>query len=486
MSRWLGLALVAGTVTVAPAVAAADAGIAKIRHIVVIVQENRSFDQYFGTFPGAVGIPMRHRVPVACLPDPNHDVCERPYHNPGDIDGGGIHDNGAFLIDWDHGRMDGFLRSGPYCVGASARTHCVLYSPIGVMAYHDSREIPNYWAYARTFVLQDHMFEPVPSWSLPAHLVLVSEWSAFCTWPRDPFSCRSNIEAPALPADYGPPPHTEPNYAWTDLTYLLHRHHVTWAYYIKTGPEPDCETAQATCPYRQQAPRTPGIWNPLPSFDTVRKDRQLSDIRDTSWFYWDVRHGHLPAVSWVIPDGVVSEHPTASIRTGQAYVTGLINTIARSPEWPSTAIFLTWDDWGGFYDNVAPPRTGPNGFGFRVPGLVISAYARRGFIDHRELSFDAFAKFIEDDFLGGARLNPKTDGRPDPRPVVRETLPGLGDLQRDFDFNQRPRAPLILARIPRGRREGGGQSAVNRSAGSRSRAEPRHLDTACNDRPARH
>ena len=116
----------------------------------------------------------------------------------------------------------------------------------------------------------------------------------------------------------------------------------------------------------------------------------------------------------------------------------------RSPQWNSTAIFLAWDDWGGFYDHVQPPRVDENGYGLRVPGLVISPYAKSGFVDHQVLSFDAYVKFIEDDFLSSARLDPKTDGRPDPRPGVRENAPALGELSRDFDFTQPPRAPLIL------------------------------------------
>jgi phospholipase C len=198
-----------------------------------------------------------------------------------------------------------------------------------------------------------------------------------------------------------------------------------------------------------QDPRTPGMWNPLPSFDTVRQDHQLGNIRDTSSFYSAVRHGRLPAVSWITPDGIVSEHPGTSIRAGEAYVTGLINAIGRSREWRSTAIFLIWDDWGGFYDHVAPPVVDANGYGFRVPALVISPYARRRYIDHQQLSFDALAKFIEDDFLAGQRLDPKTDGRPDARPSVREALASLGDLRHDFDFSQKPRRPLILPLNPK-------------------------------------
>ena len=437
------LVLAAGT---APAIAAS--GIHKIRHVVIIMQENRSFDSYFGTFPGADGIPMRHGVPTVCVPDPLRHRCVRPFHDSHDINYGGPHDQVAYNTDYADGRMNGFIRAREGCTNSLDPKDCIANLSVDMMGYHDQREIPNYWAYARHFVLQDHMFEPNASWSLPAHLFLVSEWSALCIQPGDPLSCASNIEDPGLPTDIGPAPHTPPDYAWTDLTYLLYHHNVSWGYYIKKGPEPDCETGEMFCHFRDQDPRTPGIWNPLPSFDTVRQDRQLGNIRDTSAFYTAVRSGHLPAVSWVIPSGVVSEHPTSSIRAGQAYVTSLINTIGRSREWKSTAIFLAWDDWGGFYDHVKPPVIDINGYGFRVPGLVISAYARRHYIDHQQLSFDAFAKFIEDDFLGGQRLNPKTDGRPDSRPTVRENAPGLGDLRLDFNFRQAPRPPLILPTHP--------------------------------------
>jgi phospholipase C len=144
----------------------------------------------------------------------------------------------------------------------------------------------------------------------------------------------------------------------------------------------------------------------------------------------------------------VSEHPPARVTAGQTYVTHLINTIMSGPDWKSTAIFLAWDDWGGFYDHVKPPRVDGEGYGIRVPALVISPYARRDYVDHQVLSSDAYLKFIEDDFLQGQRLNPRTDGRPDSRPGVRENVKILGNLVHDFNFDQRPRPPYLLPLHP--------------------------------------
>jgi phospholipase C len=138
------------------------------------------------------------------------------------------------------------------------------------------------------------------------------------------------------------------------------------------------------------------------------------------------------------------------VSTGQDHVTRVINAIMSGKDWSSTAIFLAWDDWGGFYDHVKPPRVDGQGYGLRVPGLVISPYARKGYIDHQVLSFDAYLKFIEDDFLGGQRIGPG-DGRPDGRPDVRENKRMLGNLIKDFDFTQRPRKPMLLPRIPPGK-----------------------------------
>jgi phospholipase C len=433
--------------------AGTPAGIRKIRHVVVIMQENRSFDTYFGTFPGADGIPFRYGVPRVCLPDPLRRTCQRPFHDGQDANSGGPHSSGDFQADVDGGKMDGFIArmeaGGIGCPPGLIGNHpaCKPGFVPDVVGYHTAQEIPNYWAYARAFVLQDHLFAPTFSWSLPAHLFTVSEWSAFCLRPGEPFSCHNAVQDVASPSS--PSAATSPPvYAWTDLTYLLHRAGVSWGYYVFPGPEPDCEDDDPTCPPVAQSPSTPGIWNPLPYFDTVKQDGQLANIQAISNFYSQAAAGTLPAVSWVIPNGTVSEHGPALVSAGQSYVTGLVNAVMRGPDWSSTAIFLSWDDWGGFYDHVRPPVVDENGYGIRVPGIVISPYARRGFIDHQTLSQDAYVKFIEDDFLGGRRIDPATDGRPDPRPNVREDQPILGDLRRDFDFNQKPRKPLILPTNP--------------------------------------
>jgi phospholipase C len=481
------------------------AGIHTIRHVIVVMQENRSFDSYFGTFPGADGIP---RAPdgqfAVCVPDPRRGGCQRPYHDPSLVNGGGPHDAAPARLDVNGGRMDGFVRmaESPGGRGCGATTGvCAPGSPPDVMGYHDAREIPNYWRWAHDFTLQDHLFASNASWSLPAHLYLVSGWSATCSRRNDPSSCRTDIQLngfhtsqiagagaaaghrrlrvrprlrplvrclsahgvphrgwgldlhdPVMPRALAAcralaPPAVarrlapDANYAWTDLTYLLHRAGVSWRYYVHGGLQPDCADGNANCTPGRQSARTPEIWNPLPSFTTVKQDRQVGDVQDSSRFFAAAQAGTLPAVSWVVPDEIHSEHPPASIAAGQEWVTRVIDAAMRSPDWGSTAIFLAWDDWGGFYDHVAPPQVDAAGYGLRVPGLVISPWARRGFVDHQTLAFDAINKFIENDFLGGARIDPRTDGRPDPRPDVRETQPLLGDLARDFDFSQAPLPP---------------------------------------------
>ena len=434
-------------------------GIHKIRHVVIIMQENRSFDSYFGTYPGADGIPGLAGNPgtLPCAPDPTTGGCVEPYHDTSDRNGGGPHTTGAYAADVDGGKMDGFQAEAIQGIATCRNDPNLLNDPRctqaptepDAMGYHDWHEIPNYWAYAHQYVLQDHMFESVDSWSLSDHLYLVSGWSAQCYLPHDPLTCTSNLNYPGFVPGVIPTSRKDkPDYPWTDLTFLLHRYHVTWRYYVARGDEPDCTDDEMFCAPVPQNANTPDIWNPLRRFDDVRHDHQAGDIQPVRDFQRAARLGRLANVSWVAPAQAVSEHPPALVSAGQSYVTGLINAVMSGPDWSSTAIFLCWDDWGGFYDHVKPPRVDGQGYGLRVPALVISPYARRGYVDHQVLSQDAYLKFIEDDFLGGARLNPVTDGRPDSRPDVRESAKILGNLANDFDFGQAPQPPLLLRTDP--------------------------------------
>jgi len=439
-------------------------GIHKIKHVIIVMQENRSFDSYFGTYPGADGIPMKKGVPTVCVPDPVTKTCVAPFHDVYDVNGGGPHAEPDAVADVNKGKMNGFIKSvykatktctkadDPACHPGVGKNNATLPD---VMGYHTAAEIPNYWTYASQFTLDDHMFEPVKSWSLPDHLFLVSGWSAKCK-NKKPSSCKNNITGPySWPQFDQDVSHelatgtTSVDLAWTDLTYLLFTHHVSWGYYVQTGEEPDCPNDHSeTCAPVNQNYRTFGIWNPLPLFTDVQNDHQEKNIQPLDNFLTQAHTGTLPSVSWVTPADVDSEHPTASVHQGQAYVTSVINSVMEGPDWKSSAIFLAWDDWGGFYDNVKPPTVDQNGYGLRVPAMTISPYSKQGYIDHTTLSSDAYLKFIEDDFLGGARLNPKTDGRPDPRPDVRENAKQLGNLANDFNFSQAPRAPVLLPTNP--------------------------------------
>src|SRR4051812_24933930 len=422
----------------------------RIKHLIFVVQENRSFDQYFGTYPGADGIPRVNGHPAVCVPDPILHRCVRPYHSTNQRQIGGPHNSFASEADVNGGRMDGFVRvvvqnhmkcavhrDDPECAG--------FLGPGGqpdIMSYHNRDELGNYWSYADHFVLQDRMFAPADSWTLPAHLFLVSGWSASCTNPLNPMSCQSDLLAHRQQRVIASIP-DEAVFGWTDITYLLHKAGVSWAYFVG---DDTCLPRRGPCS-RGRGLKTQTSQMPLAWFTTVRHDYQLRNIKGESKYYDAAAGGTLPSVTWVMPYAGVGEHPSNGsheIWRGVCHVTNVINAAMEGPDWDSTAIFLTWDDWGGFYDHVPPQQVDENGYGIRVPGILISPWARGGTIDHQTLSHDAYLKLIEDLFLGRQRLDPATDGRPDPRPSVREAAPALGDLMNEFRFDQEPLPPLIL------------------------------------------
>ncbi len=437
---------------------------ATITHVIFIVQENRSFDSYFGTYPNAHGLNLKTCVPLS----PKHPFkgCVAPFHNPLDVNSGGPHAATDALADLNDGvttaKMNGFVlqqtNADKACPDGPALCLQALLGTAhhDVMGYHTADEIPNYWAYAQHFVLQDQLFEGVRSSSEPSHVEMTSEWTAICTNPLQALTCTTAAEMTA------PTPST--SLPWVSLFQLLDLHNVSWKYYVASGMQPDCEDGGMDCPPAKQGPDNPSIWNPPGFFGYVQAQgpayRQARNPEITQ-FFTDIQAGTLPQVSWIVPDASVSEHPPAAIDAGMEHVTTLINAVMQSPYWSNTVIFLFWDDWGGFYDHVLPPNvdaaatpTPVEGYGLRVPGLTISPYVRPGTIDSNVLSFDSYAEFIEDLFMGGARLNPVTLGNPDNRPDMRDTITSVsflggkaaavGSLVNEFNFNQAPLPALVL------------------------------------------
>ena len=365
----------------------------------------------------------------------------------------------ASEIDINGGKMDGFVKAfrlvGGKCVKHPKEPPCPLVKPgpqgqPDVMGYHTADEIPNYWAYAKQYTLHDRMFAPTDSWTLPSHLYLVSGWSASCPDPDDAMSCRSDLKFPGHDFATGKahswaPAMGEPlPYVWGDITWLLYKRGVSWGYFVG---EASCIVAP--CEHSLQGKSTNPIQNPLPGFTSVSATGQLDNIRPNTEFFDAAAAGNLPAVSWVMPTMTNSEHPPSNIAPGQAWVTKIVNAVMKGPadQWNHTAIFVTWDDWGGFYDHVRPPVVDQNGWGLRVPEFMISPWARQG-VSSQNLTFDAYLKLIEDRFLQSDRIDPAVDGWPDARPTVREDVSILGDLANDFDFSQEPLPPLILDSWP--------------------------------------
>jgi phospholipase C len=392
-------------------------GLDKIEHFVFIMQENRSFDHYFGTYPGADGIPQD----VAFI-DPKDGTTVAPFYDTEDVNRGGPHDWDNSAADIDKGKMDGFLAqsytainpNGEYFNPAVAEGK----NPKDVMGYHDYHQIPNYWNYARLYVLQDAMFESVTSYSLPAHLYMLAAQSG------------GYVNGAAQPRPL--------TYDFPEITELLAGGKIDWKYYVTSGTLPDTEDAHVVGVQSQEEQRADEytLWNPLPAFPAVQNNpSQRSRLQGTSQFYIDAARGSLPQVSWVIPSGSVSEHPPGSVSEGMAYVTGLVNSIMLGPEWNTTAIFISWDDWGGFYDHAVPPQIDEFGLGIRVPGLVISPYAKQNYIDHNVYSFESWLRIIEVRF----GVHPLT---------VRDT--NARDMLDAFDFDQSPRPPVILSATKKG------------------------------------
>jgi len=289
-----------------------------------------------------------------------------------------------------------------------------------------------YWTIVKyAGILQDKMFAPAPSYSKVTHLFMVSGWSAKC----NPLPCAENYDGLNDPI-------ISP-YKWNEVTNVFRNHvpYVTWAYFLGENWNyncSQCKTNALACITASDG--VLDLWNPLPNFKTVIDAGETNAVQPLWNFLNDVNQAtdsYVPKVSWVVPGIKVSEHDMGGdLRHGQAYTTMLIQQIMKNTAlWNSSVIFLSWDDWGGYYDHVRPPRdaNGKLMFGIRVPGLTISPYIHTvNQVDHQQLSFDSYLKFVEDLFADGQRIG---------NPEGRDAAAAAGDLLEEFDFNRTPITP---------------------------------------------
>lgn len=378
------------------------AGIDKIHHLIWIIQENHSFDNYFGTFPGADTIP-----PGTCLPEmPGSRRCVKPFHYSSanlpicDIP----HVWEVAHAAYDNGRMDGFV----WAEG----------TPL-TMGYYDQRDIPNYWAYARHYTLCDRYFSSFMGPSLQNHLYTVAAQDGGLThMPHTLKEVEKDLDDPD-------------GFSFASMVDLFNKTHLDWKYYNETKPLPLGVSRDAGINDQfYPDPKRFWIWNPLPGFKAVRDNpADMARLVDLKQYFTDLKHGTLPQVAWIVPDTEDSEHPPEPVAQGMWHVTRVINALMQSAYWKDSVIILTWDDYGGFYDHVEPPDVDAYGYGPRVPTIVLSPYAKPGFISHQTYDFTSVLKFIEERW-GLTHL------------TARDHY--ALDMRDCFDFGQEPNPPLVI------------------------------------------
>jgi phospholipase C len=383
-----------------------------IKHVVVIVKENHTFDNYFGSFPGAEGTTTAKTKSQGTIPVPH-----APDRTPRDM----CHAHSCALTDYNAGAMDGWDDNA----GTSQNGDNLAY------AQYLESDIPNYWQYARKFTLGDHFFANALSPSFPGHMFTIAAQSGWAT---------------------GNP--------GTDLT------HPYWGCDQKMGTVIDVQD-QTTCTTKQVFPcfkipaipdilpvgtnwkfygsnfyLLPEVWSMFNGVDSIRNGPGWKNIVTESNFEKDITAGTLPEVTWLVDQDLADEHPNiGGVCAGENWTVQRINAIMNSKYWKDTAIIFTMDDFGGWYDHVKPPRQygcdpkDPYGLGFRLPLIVISPYAKPGFV-FKEVSEQAsIAAFIEKIFHAKGTLH-------DLDPAAQDK--GANDLLNAFDFNQTPLPPLVL------------------------------------------
>ena len=378
-----------------------------IKHVVIVIQENRSFDNLFATFPGADGAT---KGKAAAMPPAIRHSCSPPITKPTtvplkkvplaarlDID----HIYRGYLKELDHGKMDGFDLIGSGSNGSSGPACLYAYQ------YVNPADVVPYWDIARQYVLADHTFQTQGSSSFTAHQDLIaggtqiSPTQAIIDNPTYfPWGCDANKTIRTSVIErysgkvYADGPFPCLNYE--TMRDLLDAKSISWKFYAM--------------PVRKGV-GGPGIWS---AFDAIRAVRYSPEwhtnvTRSSNEFFADVSHDKLPDVAWITPDAVNSDHPAEPSDTGPSWVASIVNAVGRSRYWNSTAIVVVWDDWGGFYDHVQPPhpRDWQGGPGFRVPMLIVSPYVKPH-VDHTVYHFGGILHFIENVWTLGSLGNDDT------------------------------------------------------------------------------
>jgi len=377
-----------------------------IEHVVFLIKENRSFDNLFGRFPGADGATTANDHGTTRPLTRGYDQ-RLPHDLP--------HDYSAAVRSYDGGRMDGF-RLTP------AADQYAFTQMTG------RKMLPNYWRWAERFVLGDRFFASVNGPSFPNHLFTIAAQSGgshdnpnspsgddrgpYKTWGCD----APKTEKVEVVDTEGGVHQVPPCFDFRTEADLLEQRDIPWAYY-----------AAPPVPW-EQAPSSGYIWSAFASVRHVRDDAAewAHHVFPVQQVVDDIQQDRLPPVTWVTPQFAFSEHPEYNFCWGENWTTKVVDAIMRSPMWKDTAIFLTWDDWGGFYDHVPPPQIDRFGLGIRVPLLVISPYAKKRFVDHHHGEFSSVLRFIEDNW-----------GLPQLTRRDRQA----GNLHEAFDFTRAPRAP---------------------------------------------
>ena len=373
----------------APTAAAADPRpTTPIEHFVVLMQENHSFDNYFGTFPGADGIPKETCMPVG--QSRPGAPCVRPFPLRGRVVPDLLHDARTHRIQRAGGRMNGFVR------GASMDRQTVERS---VMGYYGGDDLPFYWNVAKQFVLFDRFFAATPGGSVSNHL----SWVA------------------GTPGGHGDRIPTEGYRGLPTIFDRLEKRGISWKFYVQDYDPRLNFGAEGQADQSAQSVRVPLLNYPR----YVADEKLFSHIVDLEEYYRDLEYGTLPEVAYIAPAGG-AEHPPASPRTGETLVRGLLTALARSDAWERSALMWTYDEWGGWFDHVRPPA----GNGFRVPALLVSPYAREGFVDDTTLDTTSILRFIEKNW--GLAPLARRDAR-------------AGSLDGAFDFSSPPREATIIS-----------------------------------------